>query len=184
MGVGPKSAARLRDDGIDTIGQLAAMPDNWFTRRFGKRGTSIRDRARGIDDEPVQTSREAKSISSETTFPQDLSAAEEIRPVVERLSGNVAASLNRKRLTGRTVTVKMRLSDFTTFTRQTTLSESTNDGDAILATAWTLLEREMTPGRAFRLLGVGVSGFAEAAENDDRDAAIRITTPPQPQLRL
>ena len=145
------------------------MPDEWFGRRFGKRGPGIRDRSRGIDDEPVQTSREAKSISSETTFPQDLSAVEDIRPVVERLSGSVAASLNRKGLTGRTVIVKMRLSDFTTFTRQTTLPESTNDDAAILTTAWALLEREMTPGRAFRLLGVGVSGFAEAAETDGED---------------
>lgn len=184
MGVGPKSAARLRGDNIHTIGELAAMPDSWFTRRFGKRGPGIRDRARGIDDEPVHTSREAKSISSETTFPQDLSAVEDIRPVVERLSGSVAASLNRKGLTGRTVTVKMRLSDFTTFTRQTTLSESTNDNAAILATAWTLLEREMTPGRAFRLLGVGVSGFAEAAEPDGEDAALEAVNLQRQLLRL
>ena len=183
MGVGPKSAARLRDDGVHTIGELAAMPDEWFTRRFGKRGPSIRDRARGIDDEPVQTLREAKSISSETTFPQDLSAVEDIRPVVERLSGSVAGSLSRKGLTGRTVTVKMRLSDFTTFTRQTTLSHPTNDDATIVATAWTLLEREMTPGRAFRLLGVGVSGFTDIAEYNDSNA-IQVATPPQQQLRL
>ncbi len=169
MGVGPKSAARLRDDDIHTIGQLAAMPDDWFTRRFGKRGPSIRDRARGIDDEPVQTSREAKSISSETTFPQDLSEVEELRPVVDRQSGSVASSLSRKGLTGRTVTVKMRLSDFTTFTRQTTLPRATNDEATIAATAWMLLERELTPGRAFRLLGVGVSGFTDATEPESED---------------
>ena len=164
LGVGPKSAARLNDEDIHTIGDLAAMPDSWFARRFGKRGSSIRDRARGIDDEPVQTSREAKSVSSETTFPQDLSAVEEIRPVVERLSSSVASALGRKGISGRTVTVKMRLSDFTTFTRQTTLSHATHDDDIIVATAWTLMEREMTPGRAFRLLGVGVSGFAHGTE--------------------
>ncbi len=166
LGVGPKSAARLNDEDIHTIGDLAAMPDSWFARRFGKRGSSIRDRARGIDDEPVQTSREAKSVSSETTFPQDLSAVEEIRPVVERLSSSVASALGRKGIAGRTVTVKMRLSDFTTFTRQTTLSHATRDDDTIVATAWTLMEREMTPGRAFRLLGVGVSGFAHDTETD------------------
>lgn len=159
MGVGPKSAARLRDEDIHTIGELAAMPESWFKRRFGKRGASIRDRARGVDDEPVQTSREAKSISSETTFAQDLSDVEEIRSVVERLSGSVAESLTRKARSGKTVTVKMRLSDFTTFTRQTTLAHPTHDDETISAIAWTLLEREMTPGRAFRLLGVGVSGF-------------------------
>ena len=167
MGVGPKSAARLNDEGILNIGDLAAMPDSWFNRRFGKRGASIRDRARGIDDEPVQTSREAKSISSETTFPQDLSAIDDIRLVVERLSTSVAASLSRKDISGRTVTLKVRLSDFTTFTRQTTLPRPTHDDETILATAWMLMEREMTPGRAFRLLGVGVSGFATEPEPDD-----------------
>ncbi len=180
MGVGPKSADRLRDEDIQTIGQLAAMPDEWFDRRFGKRGASIRDRARGIDDDPVQTSREAKSISSETTFPADLSEAEEIRPVVERLSGSVAGSLTRKGLTGRTVTVKMRLSDFTTFTRQTTLPQATNDDATITATAWALMEREMTPGRAFRLLGVGVSGFATEPEPDDEGEP----SPNQPRFNL
>ena len=68
VGVGPKSAARLHDEGVVTIGQLAAMPEAWFARHFGKRGDSIRNRARGIDHDPVQTSREAKSISAETTF--------------------------------------------------------------------------------------------------------------------
>ena len=183
VGVGPKSAARLQQDNIHTIGQLAAMPDAWFNRRFGKRGAGIRARARGIDDEPVQTSREAKSISSETTFPQDLSAIEDILPVVERLSGNVTASLARKGITGRTVTVKIRLSDYTTFTRQTTMPESSNDDATIAATAWTLIEREMTPGRAFRLLGVGVSGFAESAEPGDENAALEGATLQQ-QLRL
>ena len=184
MGVGPKSAARLQDDDVHTIGDLAAMPDEWFRRRFGKRGPSIRDRARGIDDEPVQTSREAKSISSETTFPEDLGEVEAIRPVVERLSSSVAGSLARKGLTGRTVTVKMRLSDFTTFTRQTTLPHPTNDDDTIRATAWMLMEREMTPGRAFRLLGVGVSGFADAAETDGEDTTPTVPEPQQRLLRL
>ena len=159
VGVGPKSVARLNADGVHTIGQLAAMPDQWFARRFGKRGVSIRDHSRGIDHDPVQTGREAKSISSETTFAEDLADHSELKEIIERLSGKVADALNRKGLAGKTVTAKMRLSDFTTFTRQTTLGEGTNDADAIAATAWTLLERELAPGRAFRLLGVGVSGF-------------------------
>ena len=164
VGVGPKSAARLHDEGVDTIGQLAAMPDGWFTRRFGKRGAGIRARARGIDHDPVQTSRETKSISAETTFAADLPGnstddSAELLSVVERLSGRVGGSLAGKGLAGRTVTVKIRLSDYTTFTRQTTLPDATDDEPTIAATAWTLLERELAPGRAFRLLGVGVSGF-------------------------
>ena len=150
VGVGPKSAARLHDEGVDTIGQLAEMADAWFARHFGRRGDSIRDRARGIDHDPVQTSREAKSISAETTFADDLPGNSEeeranLRSIIERLSGRVAGSLSGKGLLGRTVTVKMRLSDFTTFTRQTTVSPPTDEETAIVSTAWMLLERELAP---------------------------------------
>ena len=181
VGVGPKSAARLNADGVHTIGQLANMPDAWFSRQFGKRGASIRDHARGIDHDPVETSREAKSLSSETTFPEDLSTPEELLAIIERLSGSVADSLTRKARFGRTVTVKIRLADYTTFTRQMTLPDVTNDDALIAATAWTLLERELAPGRAFRLLGVGVSGFAGAAEPD---AAPDVPAATQRPLRL
>jgi DNA polymerase-4 len=172
VGVGPKSAARLHDEGVDTIGQLAEMPEAWFARHFGKRGASIRDRARGIDHDPVQTSREAKSISAETTFAEDLPGNSdeeraELLAIVERLSGRVARSLAGKGLLGRTVTVKMRLSDFTTFTRQTTLPSPTDDEAAVVSTAWMLLERELAPDRAFRLLGVGVSGFTQKEGPDE-----------------
>ena len=166
VGVGPKSAARLNEEGVHTIGQLANMPDAWFSRRFGKRGAGIRDRARGTDHDPVQTARETKSLSSETTFPEDLAAPAELLTVIERLSGSVADSLTRKSLAGRTVTVKIRLADYTTFTRQMTLPDGTNDDAIIAATAWTLLERELEPGRAFRLLGVGVSGFTSGEDAD------------------
>ena len=164
VGVGPKSAARLNADGVHTIAELANMSDAWFDRQFGRRGASIRDHARGIDHDPVQTTREAKSISSETTFPEDLADPSELRAVVERLSGSVAGSLAQKGRAGRTITTKIRLSDYSTFTRQTTLTSPVNDADTITATAWTLLERELTPGRSFRLLGVGVSGFAAAPD--------------------
>ena len=135
----PKSAARLHDEGVDTIGTLATMPDAWFARHFGKRGDSIRDRARGIDLDPVQTSREAKSISAETTFADDLpgNSDEEranLRSIIERLTGRVAGSVSRKGLVARTVTVKMRLSDFTTFTRQTTLPAPTDEESDIVST--------------------------------------------------
>ena len=164
VGVGPKSAARLNGEGVHTIGQLAAMPDSWFARRFGKRGASISEHARGIDRDPVQTAREAKSLSSETTFPEDLGAPDELLAVIERLSGSVADALARKGRAGRTVTVKIRLADYTTFTRRLTLPDATNEHAVIAATAWTLLERELAPERTFRLLGVGVSGFAAGGE--------------------
>ena len=160
-GIGPKTAERLHQDGIQTIGDLAAQPDDWFVRRFGKRAASVKAKAQGQDDEPVKTERNPKSISAETTFADDLSEPEELRAVLAKLAGNVARQLERKEVRGKTVTVKLRLADFTTLTRQTTLSSFTNSEEAIMETGWKLLAGELAPGRAFRLLGVGVSGFGE-----------------------
>ena len=161
-GIGPKTAERLRAEGVDTIGMLAEQSTEWFQRVFGQRAEAVRLRAIGLDDEPVETERITKSVSSETTFPDDVGDTAELRRVLEELAGGVAEALDRKGLQGRTVTVKMRLADFTTFTRQTTLSAPSNDAEPIRDTAWRLLSAELTAGRTFRLLGVGVSNFAEA----------------------
>ena len=163
-GIGPKTAERLNADGVDTIGKLAEQSPEWFTRVFGQRAEAVRLRAAGLDDEPVHTERVTKSVSSETTFPDDLGDTEELRRVLAELADGVAGSLERKELQGRTVTVKMRLADFTTFSRQSTLPTPSNDAAPIRDTAWRLLSAELTPGRSFRLLGVGVSNFADADE--------------------
>ena len=163
-GIGPKTAERLRRDGINTIGDLAGQPGDWFARRFGKRAESVRARALGQDDDPVQTERSPKSISAETTFPADISAPEELRGELAGLAANVARHLERKELQGRTITVKLRLSDYTTLNRQTTLTYATAAENVILETAWRLLAAELSPGLAFRLLGVGMSTFGEAPE--------------------
>jgi DNA polymerase-4 len=158
-GIGPKSADWLHREGIETIGQLAEQPLDWFVRRFGKRGGGIRARALGQDREPVYTERVAKSVSAENTFASDLREPERLYAELARLAGKVARHLEREELRGRTVTVKLRLADFTTFTRQTTLPTLTRTETTIRDAAWRLLSPEVTPGRAFRLLGVGVSGF-------------------------
>jgi DNA polymerase-4 len=163
-GIGPKTAERLRAEGVDTIGALAAQSPEWFGRAFGQRAESVRLRAIGLDDEPVHTERITKSVSSETTFPDDIGDIVELRRVLEELSGSVADSLERKGLQGRTVTVKMRLADFTTFTRQATLPAPSNETGPVRDMAWRLLSAELTTGRTFRLLGVGVSNFAEPDE--------------------
>ena len=163
-GIGPKTAGRLHQDGIETIGDLAGRPEEWFARHFGKRAASIRAKALGQDEDPVKTERSAKSISAETTFADDLSDREELRNTLAKLSAGVAGSLEKKGIRGRTVTVKMRLSDFTTLTRQTTLPFHTNAADDIMTAGWTLLDGELAPGRAFRLLGVGMSGFGQDGE--------------------
>ena len=160
-GIGPKTAQRLNAGGVETIGQLAEQPMDWFARTFGVRAAAVRDRAVGEDREPVHTERETKSVSAETTFASDLADEAELKDVLERLAERVAGSLERKEMRGRTVTVKMRLADFTTFTRQTTLAASTHDAGPIKETAWKLLAAEFGPLRSFRLLGVGVSNFSE-----------------------
>jgi len=160
-GIGPKTADWLRNEGIETIGQLAAQPFEWFLRRFGKRAVSVWVRAQGQDREPVHTQRATKSVSAENTFPADLSNPAELYQELSRLSSKVARHLDHKGLQGKTVTMKIRLADFTTFTRQTTLPTLTHSESMILETAWRLLSAELAPGRAFRLLGVGVSAFGE-----------------------
>ena len=163
-GIGPKTGQRLKADGIETIGDLAAQSTGWFQRRFGKRGLDVRAKALGEDREQVHTERESKSVSAESTFATDLSGEDNLYPQLTRLAGRVAQHLEGKQLKGKTVTVKARLADFTTFTRQTTLPYTTGSGDVILETAWRLFSRELTPERSFRLLGVGVSGFTEEEE--------------------
>ena len=163
-GIGPKTAERLISEGVDTIGVLASQSPEWFQRIFGQRAVSIQMRAMGMDDEPVHTERITKSVSSETTFPEDLGDTDELKRVLEGLADGVAESLEGKDLRARTVTVKLRLADFTTFTRQSTLPVPSREAQPIREMAWRLLSAELTPGRAFRLLGVGVSNFSEPNE--------------------
>ena len=158
-GIGPKTAEKLNRSGVETIGHLAQQPEEWFIRQFGKRAESIQAKALGQDREVVHTEREAKSVSSENTFSVDLANPDDLKPELDKLALGVAQHLERKGLTARTVTLKARLADFTTFTRQTTLATPTADTATIQETAWRLLSQELTPGRSFRLLGVGVSGF-------------------------
>ena len=163
-GIGPKSVELLRRDNIETIGQLAAQPFDWYLRHFGKRARSVWNRARGEDQEPVHIHRLTKSLSSEITFPNDLNNPNSLYQELAELSGRVARHLAEKELHGKTVLVKLRLSDFTTFTRQTTLTAPTRSETIILETAWKLLSPELAPDRAFRLLGVGISSFREVEQ--------------------
>ncbi len=162
-GVGPKTAERLEQLGMMTIGDIAAVPDDELEERFGKHGIDLSRRARGIDNRPIVTRWEQKSISQERTFIRDVSNGQELRATLRRLSSGVAHQLQRKRLTGTTVRLKLRWSDFTTPTRQTTLQRPTDDADEIYATVLELFERLWRPGHPVRLLGVGVGSLGKQA---------------------
>ena len=160
-GVGPKTAERLRSAGIETIGDLAARPLPWLIDRFGSRGEWFWQLARGQDDRDVSVERETKSISAEITFAEDTSSEDKLSAVISEHAASVAERLKEHGFRARTVQVKLRLSDFTTFTRQRTLTIPTNDAAMIERTALALFREQMSPARKFRLVGVGVSGLEQ-----------------------
>ena len=120
-GVGAVTRERLRGLEVDTIGQLANVPQEQLVHRFGKRGTYLFRLARGIDDDPVSPVREPKQLSSETTFASDLFDVTKMRSSIGDLCGELAQRLQRRRLRGRAVTLKARYPDFSTVTRSQTL---------------------------------------------------------------
>ncbi len=175
-GVGPKTEEKLHALGIFTIGELAAYPEQTLARLFGQHGRDLARRARGVDNRPVVSERgRAKSISKETTFVRDVSDARKLHKTLEKLAAGVARSLRRKKLLARTVKLKLRLSDFTTLTRQTTLAAPTDDETVIIDAATALFDRLWRAGQPVRLVGVGVSNLQEGLvqlslwdEQDDR----------------
>jgi DNA polymerase-4 len=158
-GVGPKTAESLAAESVTTVGELAAKSEEWAQSRYGQRGLYLLRLARGEDTSPVTVKHETKSVSSETTFPRDIFSGHELEAALRDLAEHTARRLKRAGLRGKTLKLKLRLADFTTFTRQTTRAGATNDADVIFEEASRLLGKEMREGRRFRLLGVGVSGF-------------------------
>jgi DNA polymerase IV len=160
-GVGPRSEERLRRAGVETIGALAALPDDALRGVLpGKLGPLLRDRARGIDPRPLETSSEAVSVSAEETFPQDVADRDRLQEELRRLSEHVAERLEAAGQTGRTVTTKVRYQDFSIRSRSTTLPVGTDEAERIWELACGLLDRALAdrPG-ALRLVGVAVSGL-------------------------
>ena len=160
-GVGPKTSKILRAYNILTIGALSAVSVEWLLKELGKKGMDLKDKAMGIDHSQVMPNREAKSVSAEMTTAQDVSEEAQLAKSIEDLSLSVALRLQVSNLEGTTVTLKLRLADFTTLTRQRTLGFATSNSSVINTVAFDLLRRELHYGRRFRLVGVGVSGFTE-----------------------
>jgi DNA polymerase-4 len=160
-GVGAKSAAALREYGVRTIGDLANLPDDLLTRRFGKSGgPSLAQRALGIDGDPVGNRDAAKSVSHEHTFDVDTSDREAIERTILAMAEGVAGRLRDSGVKASTVTVKIRDSSFRTITRQRTMAEPTDLTEPIFRTALDLARPEVR-GLRIRLLGVAASGLGE-----------------------
>lgn len=120
-GVGPKTAERLHGLGLHTIGDLARWPEADLVRRFGQHGHDLARHSKGLDERPVVTEHEAKSISQEVTFAKDITDGSLLQDTLRRQSEQVGYQLQRKGLSGTTVKLKLRWADFTTLTRQVTL---------------------------------------------------------------
>jgi DNA polymerase IV len=158
-GVGPKTSARLTELGIYTIGDIAKWPESEMLRLFGENGRELARHARGIDDRPIETERETKSISQENTFSRDVRDDTLLQKTLREMSAEVAKQLLKNNLAGKTVKLKIRWPDFTTLTRQTTLNNPTDQEDEIAETVLELLRIVRKPNQAVRLIGVGVSGL-------------------------
>jgi len=159
-GVGEKTALALRDYGVATIGDLAALPPDTLERRFGKHGASLVERAHGIDADPVAGGEPAKSIGHEHTFDVDTADREVIERTLLGMADGVAWRLRAAGLRAGTITIKLRDSSFTTFTRQTSLKVPADLTEPIYDAAITLLRRELH-GQRIRLVGVTASNFRE-----------------------
>ena len=158
-GVGPRTEEKLHRLGLRTIGQIRESDPERLVRQFGRLGTHLWQLANGLDDRPVVVSRTAKSISQERTFARDTRDAKLLRETLRHLSEKVADHLKASGNTAGTVVVKLRYSDFTTFTRQATLRDGVTDAETIYAIARRLLRKHWNPALEIRLIGVGVSGL-------------------------
>jgi len=162
-GVGPKAEERLRAAGITTVAGLAALGDDDLRRLLpGSVGTVLRDRARGIDPRPLELSAERISVSVENTFERDLLDRERLHDELRAMAAEVAGYLQARGQVGRTVTTKLRYSDFTIRSRSLSLEVGIDEAAQIGELACRLLDRGLRdrPG-ALRLVGVGVSGLAD-----------------------
>ncbi|QNN53018.1 DNA polymerase IV [Nocardioides mesophilus] len=165
-GVGPATAERLRRVGVRTVAELEQLSVEELVRQLGQaHGTSLFHLARAQDDRAVVAEREAKSVSAEDTYDTDLVDRRLLEGLLERQATKVTERLRKARLSGRTVTVKIRLHDFSTHTRSATLPAPTDSTRVVARLARTLLTEVDTSG-GVRLLGVGVSGLADWIQED------------------
>ena len=156
-GVGKKTRERLHRLGIRTIGDFTRFPAEVLKKNFGKHGVRMRELALGIDERDVVPVSDAKSVGHENTFLQDILDTDSARKEILSLANKVAHRMRRDGVTGKTVTLKVKFSDFVQVTRSTTLAEPTDNGLEIYATACCLLEKTEAGTRPVRLLGVSAS---------------------------
>jgi len=167
-GIGNKTAVRVEEQGLFTLGQLRRAPDSVLWPLFGRETRRIRERAAGVDDRPVVADAAEKQISSEETFEEDIRDHARLAAALAALADRTATRLRSRELKAGLVIVKIRRRDFATFTRQRSFSPATRETRLIVRLAGELLRDwlEEQPRAAVRLLGVGVGKLAPARQLD------------------
>lgn len=179
-GLGPKGEAILKDMGIITVGDIARTPVEELVSVLGEHGRGLWELANGRDRRRVSPEGETKSVSNEHTFDVDTGDRDRIRGVLISLSESVSGRLRHDGLKARTITLKIRLEGFSTYTRSVTLDEATNFCDVIYRNIVVLFDKFDRRGKKVRLVGVKTSNFLESniSENlfsKDADAKMENT---------
>jgi DNA polymerase-4 len=153
-GVGPKAEAILTGAGFHTVGQIAVADPAQLEAVLGSRGLMLHEMAQGVDDRPVETDQERKSVGAETTFPRDLTDGPQLRAELDRIAAEVARRLAENDSKARTIVLKLRYANFRTITRQTSRPQPTDDAAEIAAAARSLLDSVVNERDRFRLIGI------------------------------
>lgn len=161
-GIGPKSAERLNNIGIYNIEDLMGLSEEFLVDFFGKHGNEIYHRIRGIDNRPIDTERERKSLGTETTFNEDTDDREILKSYLYEFSQEIASLLNRDKIKGKTVSLKIKYEDFKLITRSRTLTHYINSANDIYELATSLLDEVDLPKKV-RLIGITVSNLSFAS---------------------
>ena len=162
-GVGPATQKMLDLYGIKTVKDIAECSGEGLTRLLGQNGALLKQYALGIDERKIESGQEIKSISEETTFPEDIWDEKVMLAVIHEQAAGVGYRLRLQKLYARTVSIKLRFADFKTITRDLTLSEATNRDTDIYHTAKELFRRHCG-NSPWRLIGVKVSGFTQSRQ--------------------
>lgn len=161
-GVGPRTETMLARAGIRVVADLAGRSDAELERLLGSRGPFLGAMARGIDERPVETEYERKSVGAETTFARDLPDGEELRDALHGIAAEVAQRMDALAVRAHTVAIKLRYSSFKTISRQSSVKAPVAGARELEAIATMLLDAVAKPEDRFRLLGIHCSRLADA----------------------
>jgi len=164
FGVGKVTADRMKKMGFYTGADLKKLSEDELVRKFGKTGRFYYKIVRGLDERPVQPHRLTKSLGAEDTFEQDLETADEMLTELEQIAEKVTERLERNKLKGKTLTLKIKFNDFKQITRNQSFVNPIADYFSIYAAAKDLLLKAEMNGKSVRLLGISLSNFGNAVQ--------------------